>query len=134
VGVQVASRLSGLPELDGVRKLWFSDWYDGPVTGIARYGEGEYWFAMVTDDDPVGSWDFDSRVYVLHRLPVEQLADAWRMHRSFAAAGFPGCLHSPPCATTGDATAATVDALRKRWPPEHESGYSDSPPIGWFRE
>jgi len=127
--VHAASRRLGLPELHGVRKLWFSDWYDGPVTGIARHGGDEYWFAMVTDDDPFGP-----RVYLLHHLAAEQMADAWRMHRSFAAAGFPGCLHSPACATSGDATTATVDALRRRWPPELDDVYSSSPAVGWFRD
>jgi hypothetical protein len=131
--VHAASRLSGLSELTEVRKVWFSDWYDGPITGVALYDGREYWFVMVTNDNASGSWDFDPRVYVLHRLSGEQLAQAWLMHRSFAAAGLPGCLHSPPCTTTG-ATAETLGALHARWPPEHEDGYMNAPAVGWFRD
>ena len=53
------SSLSGLPELTGVRKVWFSDWYDGPLTGIALYECREYWFVMAINDDAGGHWDFE---------------------------------------------------------------------------
>jgi hypothetical protein len=131
--VHAASRLSGLPELCEVRKVWFSDWYDGPLTGVALYGGREYWFVMVVDDDGEG-WDFEPRVYVLHRLTPEQLAQAWTMHRSFAAAGIPGCLHSPACAVAGAADGEMVEALRERWPPEREDDYKNAPAVGWFRD
>ncbi|MGV9214317.1 hypothetical protein ACTFTM_20870 [Micromonospora sp. RB23] len=131
--MHAASRLTGLPELTQVRKEWFSDWYDGPITGVAHHGGREYWFVMVTNDDEGGSWDYDPRVYVLHRLSDQQLAQAWDMHRSFAAAGSPGCLHSPPCTVAG-AAAETLTALRDRWPPEHEDDYVNAPAIGWFRD
>ena len=132
--MHAASRLSGLPELAGARQVWFSDWYDGPVTGVATHGGLEYWFVMVTDDDDGWSWDFDPRVYVLHRISSEQLAQAWDAHRNFAAAGLPGCLHSPPCATAGAIDRDTLAALRDRWPPEIEDGYLNAPAIGWFRD
>jgi hypothetical protein len=45
-----SSRLAGLTELSGVRMLWFSGWYDGPVTGLAQHNDRECWFVMVTDD------------------------------------------------------------------------------------
>jgi len=129
--MHAASRLSGLPELTEVRKVWFSAWYDGPITGVARYDGREYWFVMVTNNDDGEPWDFDPRVYVLHDLSGEQLAQAWDMHRSFAAAGLPGCLHSPPCTIAGGEMLA---ALRERWPPEHENGYMNAPAVGWFRD
>jgi hypothetical protein len=131
--VHAASRLSGLPELSEVRKVWFSDWYDGPLTGVALYEGHEYWFAMVTNDDGE-HWDFEPRVYVLHRLTGEQLAQAWEMHRSFTEAGIPGCLHSPPCVVASAAGDEMLEALRDRWPPEHEDGYMNAPVIGWFRD
>jgi hypothetical protein len=95
--MHATSRLSGLTELTGVRKVWFS-------------------------------------VYILHRLTPEQLSQEWEAHRSFAAAGIPGCLHTPPCPAAATADAGTVDALRDRWPPEHEDGYQNAPAIGWFRD
>ena len=128
------SRLSGLRELTGVRKVWFSDWYDGPLTGVAHYEGREYWYVMVTNDGEGGHRDFEPRVYVLHRLTGEQLADAWESHRGFVAAGIPGCLHSPPCAGSGPSDGPTVEALRERWPPDSEDGYLDAPAVGWFRD
>ena len=94
----------------------------------------EYWFAMVTDDRPGGHWDFEPRVYLLHRLTDRQLAQAWEMHRSFVAAGIPGCLHVPPCPVTGPAGGDTVEALRARWPAELEEDYPKAPAVGWFRD
>ncbi|GAB2585517.1 hypothetical protein Aab01nite_52780 [Paractinoplanes abujensis] len=127
------SRLAGLPELTGVRKLWFSGWYDGPLTGIAVHDGREYWYVMVTGDEPGGHWDLDPRVFVLHRLTDEQLADEWEAHRSFAAAGLPGCLHSPACPEAGTGAEA-VNAVRDRWPAEQEDAYREAPAIGWFRD
>lgn len=131
--MHAAADISGLPELTGVRQVWFSDWYDGPITGIAVHDGREYWFVMVTDDSG-GSWDFEPRIHVLHRLSGDQLSQAWDMHRAFAAVGLPGCLHSPPCAATGAATAEVLAALRDRWPPEHEDDYANAPAVGWFRQ
>ncbi|XVU28648.1 hypothetical protein ACQPZJ_16825 [Actinoplanes sp. CA-054009] len=131
--VHPASLLPGLPELTAVRKVWFSDWYDGPLTGMALHEGREYWFVMVTNDGGE-HWDFQPRVYVLHRLTDEQLAQAWEMHRDFAQAGFPGCMHSPPCPVVGAAGRETSKALHDRWPPEHEDGYMNKPAVGWFRD
>jgi hypothetical protein len=132
--VHAASRLRGLSELTDVHKVWFSDWYDGPITGVALHDGREYWFVMVTNDDGGGHWDFEPRVYVLHRLSGEQLAQAWEMHRDFAAAGFPGCLHSEPCPIAGARSTEVSAALRDRWPPELEDGYVNAPAVGWFRD
>jgi hypothetical protein len=131
--VHAVSRLSGLSELTEVRKVWFSDWYDGPLTGVALHEGREYWFVMVTNDDGE-QWDFEPRVYVLHLLTGEQLAQAWEMHRSFAEAGIPGCLHSPPCTVADAAGGEMLEALRDRWPPEHEDDYMNTPAVGWFRD
>jgi hypothetical protein len=129
-----ASRLSGLPELTEVQKIWFSDWYDGPITGMAAHGGREYWFVMVTNDDDGGYWDFSPRVYVLHRVSSDELAQAWDAHRSFAAAGLPGCLHMPACPIAGAIDRDALNTLRDRWPPELEDGYSNAPAIGWFQD
>lgn len=126
-----SSRLTGLPELTGVRLRWFSDWYDGPVTGLATHDGREYWFVTVTDDEGE-HWDFDPRVYVLHELTPAQLAEERLAHRSFAALDLPGCLHTPRCpATPGDDDLA---ALYARWPPEREDAYLRAPAVGWCRD
>ncbi|MBQ1011076.1 hypothetical protein KBX53_08960 [Micromonospora sp. M51] len=132
--MHTVSRLSGLSELAEVRKVWFSDWYDGPITGVAVHDGREYWFVMVINDDTAGgTWDFNPRVYVLHRLSRDELAQAWDMHRAFASAGLPGCLHSPTCAAA-DALAEEVDALQERWPSELADSFMNAPAIGWFQD
>ena len=141
--MHVPPRLTGLAELTRVRMLWFSDWYDGPVTGLAVHDASEYWFVMVTDDGtPVVEcggltdgehWYFDPRIYVLHRLTPEELAVAWDAHRSFAALNMPGCMHTPPCPVASAIDAGELDALRERWPPEREDAYLNAPAIGWFK-
>ncbi|GLK99366.1 hypothetical protein [Dactylosporangium matsuzakiense] len=131
--MHAVSALSGLPELAEVRKVWFSDWYDGPITGVAVHDGREYWFVMVTNDAAGGTWDFEPRVYILHRLSRDQLMQAWAMHRAFASAGLPGCLHSPSCDAAGG-SAEDLDALRERWPPEVEAGFMNAPAIGWYRD
>jgi hypothetical protein len=110
---------------------WFSGWYDGPTTGLAVHDGTEYWFVMVTDDGGP-RWDFDPRVYILHRLTPEQLSDEWAAHRSFAAAGFPGCIHSR-CTTESSTDEHDLAALHDRWPRDDEDAYMDEPAIGWFR-
>jgi hypothetical protein len=91
---------------------------------------------MVTNeaDDGGGHWDFEPRVYVLHRLTEEQLAEAWDMHRSFAETGLPGCLHSPPCTIAGATGSERLAVLRDRWPPDHEDNYMNTPAVGWFQD
>jgi len=31
-------------ELEGVEVVFWVDWYDGPVSGLASYAGREYWF------------------------------------------------------------------------------------------
>jgi hypothetical protein len=126
------SSLAGLAELSEARMSWFSDWYDGPVTGLAVHDGHEYWFVMVTNDGGE-HWDFESRIYVLHQLSPEQLTQAWDGHRSFAALNMPGCMHAPPCPVSDTIKDDELDGLRKRWLPEFEDAYANTPTIGWFR-
>ena len=111
--------------------LWFSGWYDGPLTGLATHDGREYWFVMVLDDGGE-HWDPDPRVYVLHRLAAEELALEWEKHRSFAACGLPGCLHLPRCPADGSRTQQDLDELYARWPPGSEDHYEEAPAVGWF--
>jgi hypothetical protein len=85
--VHAASRLRGLPELTEVRKVWFSDWYDGPITGIALRDGREYWFVMVTNDDHGGHWDFEPRVYLPCPIAGAPSAEMSAALRSLASWG-----------------------------------------------
>jgi hypothetical protein len=131
--VHTVASLAGLSELSDVRMLWFSDWYDGPVTGLAAHDGREYWFVMVPNDGGE-AWDFDPRVYVLHQLTAEQLADEWERHRAFAALDIPGCLHTPGCRVASIIKTGERERLYERWPADDEAGHVHSPPVGWFRE
>ena len=121
-------RIVGLAELTGARKIWFSDWYDGPRTGLAEHDGNEYWFVAVVDNDfnPVG--------FVLHRLAPAQVAWEWQAHREFAAAGLPGCLHTPPCPVADPDGREGLADLYARWPPGEEDDYENAPVVGWFRD
>jgi hypothetical protein len=131
--VHTVASLAGLSELSDVRMLWFSDWYDGPVTGLAAHDGREYWFVMVLNDGGE-TWDFDPPVYVLHQLTPEQLANEWEGHRSFARLDIPGCLHTPRCPVASTVKAGELDLLYKRWPADDEADYVNSPAVGWFRD
>ncbi len=115
-----------------MRKLWFSGWYDGPTTGLALFDSSEYWFVMVTADEPGRTWDYDPRVYLLHRLTGSQLARAWAEHRTAALAGLPGCLHKPACPTDVRAPAESPAGMWERWA-EQEDQFASAPAVGWFR-
>jgi hypothetical protein len=126
--------LSGLAELHGVRMLWFGDYYDGPVSGMAAYDGHECWFAAVWDER-AGNWTDRPRLYVLHQLTDEQRAAEWDRHRSFAArVGGPGvgCLHEPPCPSRPLTSEEERRRWYKEWPPEQQPDHLDAPVIGWF--
>lgn len=39
-----------LPRVDDVELLWATDWWDGPVRGVARRADLHYWFNAVFDE------------------------------------------------------------------------------------
>lgn len=120
--------LDGLAELHGVRMLWYDDWYDGPLDGLATYGGREYWFAAVDDHDRHG---WHPRRYLLQPLTAEQITHEWAEHRECAArTGIAGCMHEPACPTPADGEADLESWWRDH--PEAPWRYLEVPPIGWF--
>jgi hypothetical protein len=121
--------LEGLPELHGVQMLWFDDWYDGPLDGLADYGGREYWFAAVADPD---ARERHARRYVLHPLSSEQIVREWAEHRECAArTGIAGCMHQSACPAPPDGEA-DLEGWWRDHPNAPEWRYLEVRPIGWF--
>ncbi|WP_433264540.1 hypothetical protein ACQPWR_29935 [Micromonospora vinacea] len=100
----------GLPQLVGVQIVEVLDFYDGPLDGLARYEDREYWFSAGPDWVPS-----QPRPLILHVITAEQAnqvrAQA-RQFRAFAADGGNG------------------DAWERAW--EARSTYEQEPAFGWF--
>jgi hypothetical protein len=62
-------------QLENVEIVWWDDWYDGPLTGLARHGRDEHWFEVERLD---GDAQFDlnsaTRRLFLYPLSSEELA------------------------------------------------------------
>jgi hypothetical protein len=69
--VHEPSVLSPLPEINGVEISCIVDWYDGPVDGIARYADRDWWFCAVADQWSVSS---SPRILVLHDVDDGSIA------------------------------------------------------------
>lgn len=58
-----------------VRFLWYLDYYDGPLSGIATYEDDIYYFYLLSMDN---GW-----VYGLYRLTIEQWQEEEMWHHLF---------------------------------------------------
>ncbi|MEU4339564.1 hypothetical protein AB0F59_33830 [Micromonospora lupini] len=124
--------LDGLAELTDVRMLWFADYYDGPLDGLALFDGREYWFIAVADEHGVPV-DQERRCYVLHAISEEQAQAEWADHRDFVAVvGGPGCVHTPSC-TRGPGGAEATAAWHRDHPWDLRPDHASAPAIGWFR-
>jgi hypothetical protein len=123
--------LPQIPRAD-VTFLWHCDFWDGPQTGIVRWGSERLWFEMfpasVTGSLNVTSWRF-----LLVRLSEQQLRDEEWWHELFRqhvgthtdyerADGDPGTVHPR------EQHAKFYDAYATRVPPD----LSANEVIGWF--
>ena len=65
---------------DEPQMLWHCNYWDGPTNGLARYKDQLCWFECV-------EWEsdnlFNMRVYNLHELTQEQIADEIHRHNMF---------------------------------------------------
>jgi hypothetical protein len=78
------------PELDGVSVLWVTDWWDGPVEGMASYQGRECWFRASFDED-ADEWTSPRRCR-LHELDPAERERLWASHRRWehhAGGAFP---------------------------------------------
>jgi hypothetical protein len=117
-------------ELTNVRILWDSDWHDGPVSGLAEYEGGQFWFQAVWDDE-LEEWAYP-RMLILHVLSSDELEKLWIKHRRFESqVSTMHCHHD-------DAPPSTLHP-REGWsnfydayPPGTEPTYEDHPVVGHF--
>lgn len=68
-----------MPELEGVDVVWWRDWYDGPLDGLACYEGREYWFTAVGD-----WWNDRPRHYELVDVEESDLDREKALHDSGA--------------------------------------------------
>lgn len=85
-------------ELEDVRLLWHTDYWDGPLAGLAHYNGRAYWFEVEAFD-----WDEPpaERRYLLYSLTDGELAE----ERDGIAAS--RCTSGPTPTTTPGGTAIT---------------------------
>ncbi|MET8312001.1 hypothetical protein [Micromonospora sp. NPDC005173] len=102
--------LQGLPQLVGVQIVEVLDFYDGPLDGLARYGDREYWFSAGPDWVPS-----EPRPLVLHLITAEQAAQVRAQARQFMAFA---------------AGVGNGDAWGQAW--DARSTYDQAPAVGWF--
>ena len=62
--------------------LWFSDFWDGPRSGMLEYNDERCWFEVIAEneDDDLTGW---YRRFVIIRLTADQLAEEDRWHALF---------------------------------------------------
>ncbi len=84
-------------ELDGVSVLWVTDWWDGPVEGMASYQGSDCWFEAIFDEE-ADEWTSPRRCRLYELNPAER-ERLWARHRRWEQhAGGNSCYHpdAPP--------------------------------------
>lgn len=110
--------MAGLVELSGVEVLWFDDFYDGAIDGLARWEGREFWFAAVYPHDR------RPRRYVLHEISAADVEAASALHGllgEYADAARQGRLDSMQERAWSQAWASRPD-------------YRRAPAVGWFSD
>lgn len=61
-----------------IMPLWSTDWWDGPLSGVAEYDGEKMYFSMKDEDDETGR-----RTFNLYRLTPEQMERELAWHALF---------------------------------------------------
>ena len=70
--------------------MWHENYYDGPISGVAKY-HGEYvWFEMTEEDYETGHREFG-----LYHMTPEKMGEVFRRHREFQRCVGYHCDHDP---------------------------------------
>ena len=67
-------------DMDDAYMLWHSDYYDGPLSGLAVYKGKKVWFQCIEWEDENL---FNMRIFNLHELSKEELEEEERWHQFF---------------------------------------------------
>ena len=103
-------------ELTGAEILWSDEFYDGPVDGVARHDQQDFWFCV----DHSTKWiEHRPRRYLAYQLTGDELARVHDVQVSDQAA------RGGPRATR---------ALGASWGCGDDLGHApaDRAPVGWF--
>lgn len=119
-----------MSDVDGVELLWLSDYWDGPVAGLALYRGERLWFDAEWDDKG-DDWTVPRR-FRLRRLPARELAKQEAIHDAFERmVGTNSCMHDLEN-IAHPADAATRTAFYEMHPPAGRTSYEDLPALATF--
>ena len=78
--------------LNGVSVLWITNWWDGPVEGMASFDGRDCWFTAIFDEE---ADEYTSpRRCELYELSAKEREQRWARHRHWEqAAGGNSCFH-----------------------------------------
>ena len=82
----VIENLDKEPDLE---MKWHSGYWDGPLTGMAKYNDEEVWFSYIND------FDAGDRTFGLYRLTDEDRTELTRHHDLFCELVGKHCNHHP---------------------------------------
>ena len=110
--------LENLRQLDelSIRFLWYCNWYDGPLSGMAEYEGRRTWYDFHSDTD-----DGRHYRYVLYPLTHEQIETAELWHATLGHWDAVASQWVRPSSASHDASWAGPD-------------FSKTQPIGWFAD
>ena len=114
-----------------VHLLWHSDYWDGPISGIAEYRKQEYWFRATNDHSR-------KRRYWLVRLAPTELIEELARHDDFREMVGWHCDYQENGRSRLDAhpTRDTADEFYKKYPSNPRGSwdkYLHDEVIGWFQ-
>jgi hypothetical protein len=114
-----------------LRWLWFSDYWDGPRSGLILYQETTYWVEVCGESDPGTPW---YRHFVIIALSADQLREEEHWHALFEQkVGTHTTLDSPARPLTEhlkprDQWDDFYGPYQARTPPN----FANNAVIGWF--
>jgi hypothetical protein len=115
-----ASAVAQHRRLRDVELLFFVDWYDGPLSGVARYAGTEYWFAAAGPDDDGFAPRPEDRRFFLYPINADELADEEGWHRLYEQ-------H-----VAGDKPESEKWRFYEPYEARQQPDYSSRDAIGWF--
>jgi hypothetical protein len=122
-----------MQRVDGVTILWLTDYWDGPVRGVASRGDRHYWFAAVFDK---AQDDFEyPRRLLLYELSDDDLREEWERHLRFESevGDTRGCFHLPSAERHGpDRPQESWAKFYERERTRPQRDYESRSVAGWF--
>lgn len=126
--------MSKTGRLLGVKPLWHSGYWDGPLSGMCRYKNQDYWFWCITDtDDPTSR-----RKYAVVELTDKEMVYEKQVHTDFRKWVGTHTDYDETYRRVSDGSGVHPQSMHdnfySKYPPgrfRHEA-YKERPSIGWF--